>query len=69
MKFVQLCTVRNDFCVGKMFKNQNQMQTTLYKTISVQGYDVNPTVICEKSRAVISCKEIHSVHILPYRSG
>ena len=39
---------------------------TLCKAISVQQNGTYPTVVREKSRAVISCKRMHSVHILTY---
>ena len=32
-------------------------------------YDTNPTAVRKKSCAVISCKQMHSVHILTYGNG
>ena len=42
---------------------------TQCKAISVQQNDTYPTVVREKLSAVINCKQMHSVHILPYWSG
>ena len=43
--------------------------TALCKVVQLQQYDTNPTLVREKSHADISCKQMHSVHILPYWSG
>ena len=39
--------------------------STLCKVISVQRNDTYPTVVQEKSHVEISCKQMHSIHILP----
>ena len=53
---LQLVAIRYDLC-------------TLCKAISVQRNDTYPTIVREKSRAVINCKQTHSVHILNKREN
>ena len=50
---------------SKLVRECAKEVSTLCKVISVQRNDTYPTVVQEKSHVEISCKQMHSIHILP----
>ena len=56
--------VHSDWPVNQTCPLNAQFHTM--QGIQHQRYDTNPMVVRKKSYAVISCSQIHSVHILSY---